>query len=47
LLADLPGPEADALARALPHVRATLSGSPPPRRPRPTPPRPPPPGRAR
>src|SRR5919108_3592022 len=43
LLADLPRPEADALARALPQVAATLSGAPPPRRP--PPPRPPgPPG---
>jgi DNA-binding MarR family transcriptional regulator len=33
LLADLPRPEADALARALPHAAATLSGEPPPRRP--------------
>ncbi|MCL2769407.1 MAG: MarR family transcriptional regulator [Solirubrobacterales bacterium] len=33
LLAELPPPEADALARALPHVHATLGGSPPPRRP--------------
>jgi DNA-binding MarR family transcriptional regulator len=39
LLADLPRPEADALARALPRVEATLSGAPPPRRP--PPPRPP------
>jgi DNA-binding MarR family transcriptional regulator len=39
LLADLPRPEADALARALPDVAATLSGAPPP--PRPHPPRPP------
>lgn len=39
LLAGLPRPEADALARALPHVEATLSGAPPPRRP--PPPRPP------
>jgi DNA-binding MarR family transcriptional regulator len=38
LLAELPRPEADALARALPRVEATLSGSPPPRRP--PPPRP-------
>ena len=44
LLAGLPGREADALSRALPHVEAALSGSPPPRRP--PPPRPPhPPGR--
>jgi DNA-binding MarR family transcriptional regulator len=43
ILADLPRPEADALARALPRVEATLSGAPPPRRPRPPvgpPPRP-------
>jgi DNA-binding MarR family transcriptional regulator len=43
ILADLPRPEADALARALPRVQATLSGAPPPRRPRPAvgpPPRP-------
>jgi DNA-binding MarR family transcriptional regulator len=41
LLADLPRPEADALARALPRVEATLSGAPPPRRPpHPPPPRP-------
>jgi DNA-binding MarR family transcriptional regulator len=33
LLAELPGPEAHALARALPRVAATLSGAPPPRRP--------------
>jgi DNA-binding MarR family transcriptional regulator len=39
LLDDLPRPEADALARALPQVQATLSGAPPPRRP--PPPRPP------
>jgi hypothetical protein len=32
LLADLPPPEADALARALPRVEATVSGVPPPRR---------------
>lgn len=31
LLADLPHPETDALARALPQVEATLSGTPPPR----------------
>ena len=37
LLADLPRPEADALARALPQVAATLSGAPPPRRPPPPP----------
>lgn len=41
LLADLPRPEADALARALPRVEATLSGAPPPPRP-PHPPKPPP-----
>jgi DNA-binding MarR family transcriptional regulator len=41
LLGDLPGPEADALARALPAVEAALSGAPPPRRPPPRPPRPP------
>ena len=35
LLRDLPRPEADALARALPRVEATLSGAPPPRRPPP------------
>jgi DNA-binding MarR family transcriptional regulator len=40
LLGELPRPEADALARALPRVEATLSGTSPPRRPRP--PRPPP-----
>jgi DNA-binding MarR family transcriptional regulator len=41
LLADLPRPEAGALARALPRVEATLSGAPPPRRPpHPPPPRP-------
>jgi DNA-binding MarR family transcriptional regulator len=39
LLADLPKPESDALARALPQVESVLSGSPPPRRP----PHPPPP----
>ena len=39
LLDDLPRPEADALARALPHVEALLSGTAPPRRP-PAPPRP-------
>ena len=42
LLAELPHPEADALARALPQVEATLSGAPPPRRaPRPHRPHPP------
>lgn len=40
LLAELPPPEAAALARALPRVEAELSGAPPPRRP--PPPRPPP-----
>ena len=39
VLEDLPRPEADALARALPRVEAALSGAHPPRRP----PRPPPP----
>lgn len=39
LLADLPRPEADALARALPRVQAALSGAPPPRRPPPPRPR--------
>jgi DNA-binding MarR family transcriptional regulator len=43
LLAELPGPEADALARALARVAATLSDAPPPRRP-PAPTHPPPPG---
>ena len=38
LLAELPRPEADALARALPNVETVLSGSPPPRRPPPPPP---------
>jgi DNA-binding MarR family transcriptional regulator len=38
LLEDLPVPEANALARALPHVEELLSGSAPPRR---SPPRPP------
>jgi DNA-binding MarR family transcriptional regulator len=38
-LAGLPHPEADALARALPHVEAVLAGVAPPRRP--PPPRPP------
>jgi DNA-binding MarR family transcriptional regulator len=41
---ELPRPEADALARALPTVDAMLSGAAPPRRPRPKPP-PGPPGR--
>ena len=35
LLADVPAPELDALARVLPVVRAALAGTPPPRRPRP------------
>ena len=35
LLSELPRPEADAIARALPAVEALLSGSPPPRRPPP------------
>ena len=39
LIEDLPRPETDALARALPRVEALLSGAPPPRRP--APPRPP------
>jgi DNA-binding MarR family transcriptional regulator len=39
LLAGLPHPEAAALARALPHVAATLAGSPPPRHRPPRPPR--------
>ncbi len=38
LIADLPRPEQDALARALPSVEAALSGAPPPRRPHPPPP---------
>jgi DNA-binding MarR family transcriptional regulator len=42
LLKDLPHPETDVLARALPAVEATLAGTAPPRRP-PPPPRPPPP----
>jgi DNA-binding MarR family transcriptional regulator len=37
LLAPLPTPEADALARLLPRVEAELSGAPPPRRPVPPP----------
>ena len=45
LLVGLPHPETDALSRALPHVEALLSGSPPPRRPPPGPRgKPPPPG---
>jgi DNA-binding MarR family transcriptional regulator len=43
LLTELPPPEADALARALPDVEAALSGADPPRRRRPPPPGPPPP----
>lgn len=39
LIEDLPRPETDALARALPRVEELLSGAPPPRRP--APPRPP------
>jgi DNA-binding MarR family transcriptional regulator len=35
LLADVPPPEADALARLLPAVEAALAGQPPPRRPAP------------
>lgn len=35
LLADVPGPEADALARLLPRVEAALAGTAPPRRPPP------------
>jgi DNA-binding MarR family transcriptional regulator len=42
LLADVPAPELDALARVLPVVRAALAGTPPPRRPRPLGPLPPP-----
>lgn len=40
ILAELPRPQADALTRALPHLEATLSGVPPPRRPSPPSPRP-------
>jgi DNA-binding MarR family transcriptional regulator len=47
LLDQLPRPEIDALARGLPHVEASLSGSAPPRRPHPPPPPPPPPARGR
>jgi DNA-binding MarR family transcriptional regulator len=36
--ADLPPPEAHALARGLPHLEAILAGTPPPRRPPPPPP---------
>jgi DNA-binding MarR family transcriptional regulator len=38
LLAEVPRPEVDALARTLPRVEAALSGAPPPRRPPPPPP---------
>ena len=44
LIGDLPRPEIDALARALPQVEAALSGAAPPRRP--PPPRPPHPPRS-
>jgi DNA-binding MarR family transcriptional regulator len=44
LLAEVPRPEIDALARVLPRVETALSGAPPPRRP-PRPPPPPPPPR--
>lgn len=37
LLAAIPRPEADALARALSHVETLLAGTPPPRRPSPHP----------
>jgi len=51
LLADVPPPEADALARVLPRVEAALAGSAPPRRPPPPRPHhagpPPPPPRPR
>ncbi len=47
LLAGLPRPEADALARALPRVEVMLSGAPPPRRPSPPRPRPAPPPQRR
>lgn len=47
LLAELSRPEADALTRALPHLEATLSGAPPPRRPPPRPPNEPHPPRPR
>jgi DNA-binding MarR family transcriptional regulator len=40
LLGQLPHPETRAFARALPHVAAALSGSPPPRRPPVGPPKP-------
>jgi DNA-binding MarR family transcriptional regulator len=39
VIGELPRPEADALARALPHVEAMLSGTAPPRRPKPPPPK--------
>jgi DNA-binding MarR family transcriptional regulator len=42
LLADLPPPEADALARLLERLQASLSGTPPPPRPHRPPPPPPP-----
>jgi len=45
LLADLPPPEADALARLLERLEASLSGTPPPPRPYRPPPEPPPPPR--
>jgi DNA-binding MarR family transcriptional regulator len=35
LIADVPSPELDALARALPHVQSAVAGTPPPRRPPP------------
>jgi DNA-binding MarR family transcriptional regulator len=38
LIGDLPRPEIDALARALPQVESALSGAAPPRRPPPPPP---------
>src|SRR5207253_1250733 len=41
LLADLPPPEADALARLLERLQASLSGTPPPPRPHRPPPPPP------
>ncbi|HEY2636480.1 MAG TPA: hypothetical protein VGI54_03755, partial [Solirubrobacteraceae bacterium] len=45
-LSALPHPEAHALTRALPHLEAILTGTPPPPRPRPpAPPRPPRPSR--
>jgi DNA-binding MarR family transcriptional regulator len=47
LLADIPRPEADALARALGEVESLLAGTPPPRRPPPPHPKPPPPHRKR